>query len=298
MTTTNLSLQQPANNSDQGTWDVPVNANSAALDTALGSAATLNATGLAGAQTLTLAQYGCASLVITGALTANIVYQLPAGVSRFLFVDNTTTGAFAVSFASASGGGVIAVPQGDSAAVVIDPTHGARFGDTIATGAGGSANQVQINAGGALAGAPGLVYAPATSGLGISGPLTVSGPVTLSGAVITPLDVQASAATLTQVLAFQTAAMPINCALSNVFRVILTTSMSAPPVFSNMTDGQTVNIQLQQDTVGNRTALWPASFLWVGGTPGVLSTAPGAIDMLVATFINGVWLAALLTGFA
>jgi hypothetical protein len=299
MTTQNLALQEPANNTLNGTWDTVINANSTVIDSALGSVATLNATGLTGVQTLTLAQYSCASLVVTGAPTGNVTYQLPAGVGRFFFVNNTTTGAFSVSFASASGGAVIAVPQGAAAAVVIN-ANGARLGNTIATGAGGAANQVQVNAGGALAGAPGLVYAPATSGLTVGGPLSVSGPVALSGAVTTPLDVQASAATLTQVLAFQTAAMPIDCSRSNVFRVTLTTNMSSPPVLSNMADGQSVNILLQQDATGNRTALWPSSFKWVNGTPGVLSTAPNALDLLVATYIGGLsaWLAALLRGFA
>lgn len=296
MVTTNLSIQQPANGADVGTWDSVVNATSQTIDTAFGTVAMINATGLSGVQTLTLAQYGCASLVVTGSPTASITFQLPAGVARFLFVWNLTSDN-SIWFASANGGTTIEVQSGVAATVVIDPINGARFGDTANTGAGGSANQVQVNAGGALAGATGLVYAPSTSGLSISGPLTVGGNVGL-GTVTEPLDVQASAATLTQALAFQTAAMPIDCSKSNVFRVTLTTNMSSPPVFSNMVDGQTVNIQMQQDSTGNRTALWPSSFRWVNGTPGVLSTAPGAIDMLVATFINGVWLAALLTGFA
>jgi hypothetical protein len=300
MATPNLSLQEPANNTLNGTWDVAVNANSTTLDNALGAAATLNATGLTGVQALTLAQYSCATLVVTGAPAGNVTYQLPAGVSRFLFVNNTTTGAFSVSFASASGGAVVAVPQGASATVVIDPTRGARLGNTIATGAGGAANQVQVNAGGALAGAPGLVYNPATSGLAVGGPLAVSGPVALSGAVTTPLVVQASAATITAVLAFQTAAMPIDCSKSNVFRCTLTTNMTSPPVLSNMADGQTINVLLQQDATGNRTALWPANFKWVNGTPGVLSTAPNAADLLVLTYFASLnaWLAALLRGFA
>src|SRR5215472_6959302 len=121
MTTQNLSLQQPANNSLIGTWDTAVNATTAALDKALGSLQTLNATGLTGLQALTLAQYGAANLVVTGAPAGNVTYQLPAGVGRFLFVDNATTGSFSVSFASASGGAVVTVPQGDAATIIIDP---------------------------------------------------------------------------------------------------------------------------------------------------------------------------------
>jgi hypothetical protein len=298
MTTPNLSLQQPANASLPGTWDTAVNATTAALDKALGNLVVLNATGLAGLQTLTLAQYGAANLVVTGAPAGNVTYQLPAGVGRFLFVDNATTGSFSVSFASASGGSVVAVPQGDAATIVIDPTNGARFGDTIATGAGGTANEVQINAGGALAGAPGLVYAPASQGLGVGGPLSVAGSLALSGAVTTPLSVQARAVTPTVVLAFQTAAMPIDCSKSNVFRVTLLTNLSSPPVFSNMAEGQTVNVLMQQDATGNRVALWPSSFRWAGGAPGVLSTAANATDLLVATYVNSLWYASLLKGFA
>jgi hypothetical protein len=298
MATPNLSLQQPANNSLPGTWDTAVNATTAALDKAFGSLVVLNATGLAGLQALTLAQYGAANLRVTGAPAGNITYQLPAGVGRFLFVNNATSGAFSVSFASASGGAVVAVPQGASATLVIDPTNGARLGDTIATGAGGVSGQVQINSGGALAGAPGLVYAPGTQGLAIGGPLSVAGSLALSGAVTTPLSITASAVTPTVPLAFATAAMPVDCSKSNMFRVTMLTNMSSPPVLSNMVDGQTINILIQQDATGNRTVLWPPSFRWAGGAAGVLSTAAGAADLLVATFVNGLWYCGLLKGFA
>lgn len=44
---------------------------------------------------------------------------------------------------------------------------------------------------------------------------------------------------------------------------------------------------LVQDATGGRTATWPASVLWPGGSPPVLSTAANAVD-IVSMIYDGV----------
>lgn len=100
--TTNKSLVTPPNAADPGTWDQPVNNNAHALDAALGGLTVLNAGTLSGPQTLTLAQYTPANIVVTGVPGGAVTYVLPAGVGGFYFVANTCTGANStVSFGSA-----------------------------------------------------------------------------------------------------------------------------------------------------------------------------------------------------
>jgi hypothetical protein len=302
MATPNLQLVQPANNTDIGIWDGPVNANMGAIDTALGGLVTLNAAGASGTVALTLAQYGAANLVITGTPASPVTYQTPAGVGRFFFVANASpAGAPAVSFGSASGGGVATIPPGNAATVVIDPINGGRLANTIAAAAGGLPGQVQFNAAGGLAGDAGLTYVAATDTLTVGGALALGGNLAIGGFVTSKLVVQGgSAATQTQTLSFAAASMPIDCSLSNVFSVILSASVSAAPVFSNQIDGQTVNVRLAQDGTGSRTMMWPSNFRWVGGSAGVLSTPAGSVDLLVASYFatSGTWLCSLLKGFA
>jgi hypothetical protein len=301
MATPNLQLVTPPNNSDVGTWDQPVNQNSGTVDAALGSLATLNAQGASGTIALTTAQFTCANLVITGTPAAAVTYQLPAGAGRFFFVDDNTGGAPLISFASASGGAVATIPKGAATAVVIDPVNGARLGNTVATTAGGVPGEVQINVGGALAGDTGLTYSTATQGLTIGGPLGVGGNLAIGGVMTSKLVMQGGGATTqTLPLTFAASAMAVDCSKSNVFSVILTASLTGAPALSNMVDGQTINVRLQQDTAGARTAVWPSSFRWAGGAAGVLSTTANAVDLLVATYFGAsqTWLASLLKGFA
>lgn len=101
-------------------------------------------------------------------------------------------------------------------------------------------------------------------------------------------------------LTFAASSLAVNCALSNVFTVTMTASMTAAPVLSNAKDGQTINWFFTQDGTGNRTALWPTSFKWQGGSTGVLSTTSSSVDLLVATYRSATtfWYAALSKGFA
>jgi len=101
-------------------------------------------------------------------------------------------------------------------------------------------------------------------------------------------------------LVFAASSLTLNCDLSNVFTVTLSLSLSTAPVLTNPRDGQTINWFLTQDGVGSRTAIWPTSFKWPGGSTGVLSTTSSSVDLLVATYRSATtfWYAALTKGFA
>lgn len=100
-------------------------------------------------------------------------------------------------------------------------------------------------------------------------------------------------------LTFAASSMTVDCSASNVFTVTMTNNMTAAPVLTNPKDGQTINWFFTQDATGSRTALWPTSFKWPGGSTGTLSTASGAVDLLVATYRSATtfWYAALNKGF-
>lgn len=83
---------------------------------------------------------------------------------------------------------------------------------------------------------------------------------------------------------------------SNVFTVTMNANVTTLNL-SNADQGQTINILFTQDGTGSRTITWPASFKWPSGTAGVLSTAAGSIDLLVATYIGTTWYASLLNDF-
>lgn len=301
--TTNKSLAQPPNAADPGVWDQPMNNNAAALDASFGGLTVLNAQGLAGVQTLTLAQYRPANIVVTGVPGGAVTYNLPAGVGGFYFVANACTGANStISFGSASVAGTVAIPAGVGAAIVIDPIYGARRADSIAEDAAGPAGAVQYNgAGGFFAGDGGLTYNSATQGLNCGGPLGVGGNFAIGGFVTGRLIFnQGAASTRSVAIGFASTGMTMNCALSNCFTTTLTGNVTGAVAIANMDDAQTINWRLQQDGTGNRTMAWPSNFRWAGGTVPALSTGANAIDLLVATFFasSGTWLASLLKGFA
>jgi hypothetical protein len=119
--TVNKSIQQPANGSFNNDWDVPVNADWAIIDNAFGGHSVINVTGVtAGTYTLTLAQYQPPIIVFTGTITANLVYQLPAGVGGIWSVQNVTIGAFTVGFKVTGSVGTLILAQGFRTLVLSD----------------------------------------------------------------------------------------------------------------------------------------------------------------------------------
>ena len=299
--TPNKGFITPPNAADPGTWDIPVNSNAQTSDAVLGGLTVLNAQGASGVVALTQAQYRPANIVITGVPGGALTYQLPAGVGGFYFVANAATGANStVAFGSASVAGTVAIPSGVGAAIVIDPVYGARRANSIAEEAAGPAGAVQYaGASGFFAGDLGLVYNPTTQSLTIGGSLGVTGNIQMlsgSGLYLGGMVVGGNAQTPVVAVPFA-GSLSADATKSNVFSTTL--SGNATLSITNIGDGQTINWRLQQDGAGNRTMSWPSNFRWPGGTAGVLSTSPNAVDLLVTTFFasTGTWLASLLKGF-
>lgn len=88
----------------------------------------------------------------------------------------------------------------------------------------------------------------------------------------------------------------IDCHLSNVFEIELTSNitMAAP---TNPVDGQVINVILRQDATGGRTITWNAAWAFFGGTP-TLSTDPGATDLISCQYDStlSLWLVSFLSG--
>lgn len=110
--TPNKNLELPGYNDYVNNWNTPVNADFTAIDTALGGSTLLNATAISGDVTLTSTQYRPPLLIISGTLTANVRYLVPASVGGQWTVTNSTTGAFTLQIASAAGGSNITLPSG------------------------------------------------------------------------------------------------------------------------------------------------------------------------------------------
>jgi hypothetical protein len=117
--TNNIALDVPVRGSNTGTWDVPLNSNSTAIDGFLGGVQTIGAsnanivlTAPAGSITPTggPTQAQNFALKFTGALTGNVqvTLPLPGGIT----IHNLTTGNFVLTFAAATSGQIIGVDQG------------------------------------------------------------------------------------------------------------------------------------------------------------------------------------------
>ena len=87
-----------------------------------------------------------------------------------------------------------------------------------------------------------------------------------------------------------TGTVQINCCASNVFRIVLTQSvtMLAP---NNPLSGQTINIVLKQGGSGSYTVTWPDNFKFPGGSAPSLTNAVGSIDILSCQYdsADDVW---------
>lgn len=162
MPTTNKGFEQPAANSTN--WDVPLNANFGYIDSALGGTVIKSVTGIGPTPVvLTAAEYRNLGLFFSGTLTANVTYQIPAGVGGQWVVSNDTTGAFTLTIALAGYPFTLQIPQG-SKRTVYSTGLGIDFAETNA----GTVTSVAVSGG--------------TTGLTTSGgPITSSGTITLAG---------------------------------------------------------------------------------------------------------------------
>lgn len=133
--TTNKYIEKPANGDYANTWNVPVNSDWDAIDTAFGGTASINAVGASGTVSLVIAQYRPPNIVISGALTANVNYQLPSGIGGIWSVHNNTSGAYSITISSAGGGTSQVVTQGTRLLIVCDGTNVAIADTTLSAAA-------------------------------------------------------------------------------------------------------------------------------------------------------------------
>jgi hypothetical protein len=197
MPTTNKSLNTPANGSNINTWDVPVNANFTSLDTAFGGLTSLNATGISGNVTLTLAQYTPPNITITGTPAGVITYIVPAGVGGVWSVyNNTTAGSAIIYFSTTTSTSVpYAVPvlQGYRTQIISDGTN-MSYTSTAPINVGGLTTQIQYNNSGFLGGSANFTFNGTTT-VTLKGLLAFGG--TTSGAISLQAPATAGTSTLT-----------------------------------------------------------------------------------------------------
>lgn len=129
-TTSNILLAVPTRGSDPGTWDLPVNSNSAAIDGYFGGVQSISISNVpltltAPAGTVTASggptQSQNAVIKFTGALTAHVLVTLP--LPGFYIIDNQTTGNFVLTLGALGSGQVIGIDQGKVQHIYNDATN-------------------------------------------------------------------------------------------------------------------------------------------------------------------------------
>lgn len=173
--TPNRFLEEPAYNdysSSPTGWTVPMNNNLTAIDSCFGASLSLSST--TGTINLTAIQCRCAIFLVSGTLTGNVTYVIPAGVGGVWSVNNASTGGFSVSFTNAtSGSGAYTLPSGWCSITCTGATVSAT--NTAAGAAGGGNTQLQYNNGGVLAGIGNLTWTPSSNILNLKGSLALLG---------------------------------------------------------------------------------------------------------------------------
>jgi hypothetical protein len=200
--TANKHLEQPGNGDYVGNWNVPVNADWAAVDNALGGVQPISLTGSSGTITLSATSspsYVPLILSLSGVPTGAVNIQFPSGVGGEWVVINACTGTYSsVTFSNAAGGATTVVSAGQTRSIVSvtsPPGYGVVFADSQTTVAG-SDTQVIINESGTLTGTSGLTYSysagtptltanalAVTTNAAITGNQTVGGTVTATGTI-------------------------------------------------------------------------------------------------------------------
>lgn len=243
----------------------------------------------------------------TGSTTAFVLGAAPGSTSALIVsvggsikvpsVDFTVSGTtLTFTAAPASGTNNIAVQYGQSMTTL--PTSDLSAPGTIGGSIPGAATFTTLTVNGASTHTGAASFAGAVSGAGITSLLaSPSGPIGTG----TPAGGRFTFAHTAKVdVTFSATAMTVDCSLSNVFATTFTANVTIAPTVSNAKDGQTINWFITQDGTGSRTMTWPTSFKWPGGSAGVLSTAAGAVDLLVATYRSdtGFWYATLSKAFS
>jgi len=127
MATPNKFLEQPARGTLVGVWDTPVNGNMDIVDAAFGATATIALTNAP--VILSSAQYRCAFITFTGALTGNCAITFPT-VGSYYTVQNLTsnTSTFRVTALTTAAGSLqIGIPWGEPVDVMTDNAGNMKF---------------------------------------------------------------------------------------------------------------------------------------------------------------------------
>lgn len=117
--TPNKNYNNQATGSNINTWGVINNSNFTIIDLNLGGRLSISVAGSANV-TATANQAQNLFHTLTGAITGNITYYLPA-LGGFYFVTNNTTGSFTLKADITGGTGGVAVPQGQAYLVFSNP---------------------------------------------------------------------------------------------------------------------------------------------------------------------------------
>lgn len=192
--TSNKYIEKPAYNdyaANPTGWSGPINTDWDIIDAAFGGVLSLNATGSVGTVAISTANAKNLIINITGAMTGNAIYTLPANsdatgiVGGQWIVYNNTTGAYTVTISPVSGGGTSVVcRQGVRTAIYSDGTNIALADDRASPG--GANGQIQYNSSGALAGSPKMTFngtIATIDDLIITNDLTVGDNISASGLI-------------------------------------------------------------------------------------------------------------------
>ena len=133
--TTNKAIAEPVQGATS--WGDTLNANFTIIDNAFGGNSSISVTGVTTTQTLTSAQYQNLILTFSGTLSANLIYQVPAGVSGRWIIANNTIGLYTLTIstdiiASAS----VITTQGYGTVVYSEGTNVYQLGVTLGTTTG------------------------------------------------------------------------------------------------------------------------------------------------------------------
>ena len=157
--TPNKNFDQPQVGSDNGIWGDLLNQDLTSIDSAFGGVT--NLTEASGTIVLTATQYLPPNIIITGALTGNLVYQLPSGIGGQWSIYNATTdsvgGPWTVNFQSLAGGPSIFITRNKRVLVIADGTSNgvALSNSVVETLPGGTSGELQYNNSNAFGGLAG-----------------------------------------------------------------------------------------------------------------------------------------------
>ena len=237
----------PTVGGDSGVWGTEQNTQTfATFDAAIGGYAAQSLTNVN--VTLSASQAGMALLKLTGTLSGNV--QITTSTQGFQFIENLTTGAYAVTITNGVGS-PFTLPQGVATLVIFDATNGARAGVTLT-----SALLTSILAG----------YVPMLS----------SAPVSSSVLAKTAQTVTSSSASLS-----------INCASGMEVDLTLNASITSLAVSNWPAAGAVGTLTLNVTNGGSYTITgWPGTTRWTQGVAPSL-TAGGRDTIILASSDGG-----------